>query len=132
MWDYEESPLDFDETPGGSPVFLPEPPRQRARPAKLVCLGRMYEWEPGTWVTKEGQKLRISEMEDGHLVNSLQVLKRRGFVGWRILSAYLGKGPRGDMAQEAFAQEADEVFSRPYHPAFDDLEDEVKRRGFRP
>jgi hypothetical protein len=101
-----------------------EPPRQRARPAA--------KWEPGTWVTKEGQKLKISEMEDGHLVNSLQMLKRQGFVGWRILSAYLGKGPRGDMAQKAFAQEADEVFSRPYHPAFDDLEDEVRRRGFRP
>lgn len=111
-------------TPGGSPVFFPTPPRQRARPAE--------KWEPGTWVTKEGQKLRISEMEDGHLVNSLQMLKRRGFVGWRILSAYLGGGPNGDMARDLFDHETDEVFSRPYHPAFDDLEDEVRRRGFRP
>lgn len=116
-WDY------VDGTPGGSPVFFPTPPRQRARPAK---------WEKGTWTTKDGRKLRISEMEDGHLVNTLQMLKRKGYVGWRTLASYLG-GPRpsGEMAQDAFNAEADEAFGRPYHPAFDDLEDEVRRRGSR-
>ncbi len=98
-----------------------------------MCEDRPAKWGPGTWITKEGQKIKISEMGDGHLVNSLQMLKRQGFVGWRTLSAYLyGPRPNGEMAQDAFDREADEAFSRPYHPAFDDLEDEVKRRGFRP
>ncbi len=103
--------------------LLPTPPRQKARPAK---------WEQGTWVTREGQKLRISEMGDGHLVNTLHMLKRKGYVGWRALSDYLrGPRPNGEIAQGAFDREADEAFSRPYHPALDDLEDEARRRGLR-
>lgn len=108
-----------EETPGGSPIFFSAPRPQRARPEKL---------EKGTWRTKDKRVLKISEMEDGHLVNALRMLKRDGWIGPRTLHSYLGPGPNGDMAQEMFAEEADMMLTRPVHPAVDELEDELRRR----
>lgn len=117
--DLDDYPFD-DETPGGSPVYLPTPRSRRARPEK---------WEKGVWVTREGKKLKISEMEEGHLRNALRMLKRKGFIGRKTALTYLGPGPSGEMAQLAFAEEADMMLTRPIHPAIDDLEAELDRRG---
>ena len=83
-----------------------------------------------TWKTRDGRVLLISEMGDGHLLNTVRMLRRKGFIGRSTLECYLSTdGPSGDAAQMAFDAECREVFSRPVSAELDDLEAEARSRG---
>lgn len=87
------------------------------------------------WTMRDGTKIRIKDMGDGHLVNTIRMLKRYGALVKRHTEMiYLcGPTPQGDMAEYAFNQEFDRVMDAdPEEFAPDILEDlcaEADRRG---
>ncbi len=83
-----------------------------------------------TWKTKDGRTLKITEMEDNHLINTICFLKRRGFINHRTWSTYFsGKEPNGEGALDAFNAEADYVLSFWPSASLTALEAEATRRG---
>jgi hypothetical protein len=84
------------------------------------------------WKTKDGQSIRICDLEDGHLVNILNLLER---LKGRLDAFYaLTAGPQGEMAMDCFDRECEAVWeSDPsiVHPLYDDLADEAEERGLR-
>ena len=59
----------------------------------------------GLWTQRDGSKIAITDMSDGHLQNARAMLARKGFVGEeaaRDIRECLGPGPSGEMATEAF------------------------------
>lgn len=90
------------------------------------------EKEVPLWTMRDGQKIAVKDMSDHHLLTSAAMLKRRGFIGMRALMSYLlGPGPNGEMAQDAFQAEMDEVFERPVNSFVDAFADEIVRRGLK-
>ena len=83
----------------------------------------------GIWTTKEGEKLKVSEMETSHLINAYCMCRRKGFVSPDTLSFYLTtSGPNGDMAQMAFEEELMAVVSAPVSVKMGNVERELERR----
>ena len=91
----------------------------------------------GFWKTREGQQVRIRDMDDRHLLNTLRMLQRHA---WRRLVAanlaYIdGPRPTADMAEMAFEAEADHVAELTTEDALEDmpkyqeLAEEARRRG---
>jgi len=91
------------------------------------------------WVTKDGQRLRIREIEDSHLVNILRLLRRNCEKRRKLAETqmFCGPGPRGDAACDAFDAELDQIMDgdwRQFIPRsraiqVQNLEDEAERRG---
>jgi hypothetical protein len=87
------------------------------------------------WKTKEGQRLRICDMKDSHLLNSIILLYRFTLAKmYETKKFYMGTpGPTADMAMMAFEQEFDHVMEstwEDYVPdKFNNLIKEAHRRG---
>lgn len=89
------------------------------------------------WETKDGKRIKIKDMEDSHLVNTIKFLRR--VAEHEIKSnqkAFLGFGyPQGEMAQDAYDQEErywneiteDELIGE-HFPCFDNMIEEGKKR----
>jgi len=88
------------------------------------------------WTQKDGVKIRICDMDDKHLVNTIVLIERNAKVehtkaGLEYLNC---REPNGEMAQEAFREEMDYA-QRPeseflYYPKiYVNLELERHRRG---
>lgn len=96
----------------------------------------------GTWTTREGVSLKIVDMEDGHLVNTVRYLRRRYFdqVFFEALSlsakaeSYAATAPEGaSYAAEGYAKsimetEGLDIILGEEMPVYLDLLQEVKRR----
>jgi hypothetical protein len=67
------------------------------------------EVETRFWKSKDGRKIAIRDLKDSHLMNIIKMLKKAGMDEARsTYSTYWrDEGPRGEMAQEAFQDEAD-------------------------
>ena len=63
------------------------------------------------WETRDGQRIRVRDMDDSHLVNTVRYLRRRfeKLAEFEALRMMLGPRPRGDIAQMAFDQEIDHL-----------------------
>jgi len=84
------------------------------------------------WITREGEKILISEMKDSHLINTFKMLKRKGFISPATLNAYVfGSYPNGDMAQLAFDQEYTAILDAPVYPKMGEIELEIEKRGLK-
>lgn len=82
------------------------------------------------WVTREGKRVHVDEMETSHVRNALAMLKRKGFIGPSTLKAYLVcEPPTAEMALMAFEDEFEEVMERPVSQMVDCFECELARRG---
>lgn len=82
------------------------------------------------WTCRDGTTIPLSNMSDQHLTNAYRMLRRKGFVSERTFWFYMrDKGPNGDMAQDAFQQEIEQVLDSQVSPWLDVLEVEIKRRS---
>ena len=89
------------------------------------------------WTTKDGHKIRICDMEDNHLVNTIKMLRRFGeHMKGRAEAFYITyPQPQGDMAQYYFDREFDQVMASTYEDyvpeTYNNLLMEAERRGIR-
>ena len=83
------------------------------------------------WKMKDGTKIKIKDMEDSHVLNAYKMLRRNGWIGISELVTYLGPGPSGEVAQEAFERECDYVFSCPCTSYIDSFEKELTKRNIK-
>lgn len=82
------------------------------------------------WTRANGQKVPIEEMGDHHLLSSIAMMKRNGYVSAADYSLYMtDPGPSAEMAQDAFAMEQDEMLERRPSALLDALESEAHGRG---
>lgn len=80
------------------------------------------------WKTKDGRKIRIKDLDDGHLVNCIKMIERN--VAW-LQSIIPPPMFNGEMAQLYADREYDRmVESGPdyFFPIYDDLCEEATRR----
>lgn len=99
-----------------------------------------YSMEPGSgyWQTKDGRIVKITDMGDEHLINSVRLLKRvvgkmrfsRDLAGLSVLNFV-----QGEMAEYAIESDlqldaglSDEEWLE-RHTAYEELVGEAKRRG---
>lgn len=96
--------------------------------------------EPGSgyWQTKDGRVVKITDMDDEHLVNSIRLLKRvvrkmrfsRDLAGWSALNFV--QGEMAEYAIESYleldARLSDEEWLG-VHTPYEELIGEAKRRG---
>jgi hypothetical protein len=88
--------------------------------------------QQGTWwKPKDGPVLKIRDMDDQHLRNSLKML-RRSYEVWLMktfLHSFAGEAG-GDMAQDMKSMEEEAwLQDPPTWPLLESLEQEVQRRG---
>lgn len=83
-----------------------------------------------TWTTRDGNIIKISDMSDSHLMNTIKLIERKYT---KTVGVYLtGPRPSGEMAQDAFDEEFDylnEEGPNGYNEAYDFLVEEAARRG---
>jgi|CXWL01.1.fsa_nt_gi hypothetical protein len=90
-----------------------------------------------TWTKKDGTKIRIKDMDDGHLFNTIKMLERNASV--KAYYFALLPEPNGEHAQDAFANECamlgdmgpEELAFYFYTDIYPDLVDEYHRRSKR-
>ena len=86
------------------------------------------------WTTKTGNKIRICDMSDSHLDNTIKMLERGAKARHgSLLNFYtFGPMPQGEMAQDCFDQEFDRLLEAEWtdflHPLYDNLIQEQQRR----
>ena len=81
------------------------------------------------WTTEDGREYQIKDMDTSHLKNTLNMLKRNGYVSTRTVMHYVGGPlPTGDCAQDAFDLELDEVLSRAPLHCMTAMEFELEKR----
>ena len=87
-----------------------------------------------TWTTRDGRVLRIVDMSDNHLINTIRMLRRKYVAKLATTVAWYATctGPQGDMASVAFDQEFDRLAEDDWRsvadPMFWQLVAESKRR----
>jgi hypothetical protein len=79
--------------------------------------------ENGLWVTQSGEQVLVIGMSDGHLVNTLRMLKRVAMMKLNIaISLYMHAPPlQGEMAQDAFDREFDDLLRKDWKECYDKL-----------
>lgn len=93
------------------------------------------------WTQKNGKKIRICDMTDSHLVNTIRMLDRVEDSSYeRALSNAYGALAfmRGEMAIASIESEIQHMeedwdgdIEAPHHPLYNDLMLEVERRGLK-
>ena len=81
-------------------------------------MSKLYRKQTKLWTTKDGRRLRICDMDNEHLVNTIKLLQRVAETK-KIHSVVLMTtcvGPNGDMAQLAF----DDAFDQTLESTFED------------
>ncbi len=96
------------------------------------------EKDCGIWITKDGRKIKTSDMTDNHLINSIKMLKRsvgklrihHEFSGWSALNFF-----NGEMAQSAIetaliqeGQMEDEEWLEYFTPYGELMKEAIKRK----
>lgn len=111
-----------DRTEGEYQASLVDPPDPEDEKRLAVVVQRV-------WTTKDGRKIKVGDMEDGHLVNTIRMLRRKYVTVDEFLSAcaYASSPMAGDMASMAVEQEIATMSIMPW--IFDDLVAEAARRG---
>lgn len=63
------------------------------------------------WTTKDGRKIAIKDMEGNHLLNTIRMLQRgaAALQSRETASFFMLGEPQGDMAQDAYHAEMDEL-----------------------
>lgn len=82
------------------------------------------------WTTKTGEKIRIKDLTDSHLLNILKLLERAKF-GQDNMIAGLACMMNGEMAQYYAEQDANNAAQESVDerfPIYEDLHDEAVRR----
>lgn len=81
------------------------------------------------WKTKEGKKLKISEMTTEHIINTINFLRRKGFIEFSVYESYLNSsGPSGEMAQDLYFRELKNVLNHIPSEHLDALNEELEKR----
>lgn len=82
------------------------------------------------WICKDGTQVRIEDMSDKHLMNTIRLIERAFTIA---VGRYLvGPAPQGEMAQDAFEAEYDALEEEgpgAVHPQYEVLCDEARERG---
>jgi len=114
--------------------------KRRQRDSNKKNRRRLFE--QGFWVTKDGHKILVVEMDDNHLQNTIRMIEQAG----QVRSPWSYPAPRGQHAQDAYYQECDawdEFWSQMYGvarerqvraffaPIYAKLVAEAKRRHLR-
>jgi len=84
------------------------------------------------WTTKAGEKVRVCDMTDSHLVNTIRWLQRAEFANGFALASL--PGPNGEHAQDAHDEWIRELAEREpgdVWPIYDDMVEEARERGLR-
>lgn len=87
------------------------------------------------WTTRDGRKVRICDMDDGHLINTIAMLQRAAEAERINNSVYYAvcAGPTADMASLAFDQECDAIWGSEWKDwvpeIYDNLVADAERRG---
>lgn len=82
------------------------------------------------WTTEDGRKIKISKLENSHLVNIVAMLLQKGFIGMRAYKFYMSaSGPKTDAGQDLFSQELDRILKSPVSLHLDNLIREATSRG---
>ncbi len=82
------------------------------------------------WTKKDGTKIRIKDMDDKHLMNTIRMLERSYEENLYMMMAGAAS-LQGDMACYYAEQAIDDAFAHPetiMHPLYDDLTEEATRR----
>ncbi len=82
------------------------------------------------WTCKDGRKIRIKDMDDGHLTNTIKFLKRQHAQALDISPPCF----QGEMAQMYAEQEYDNRMSSEVwdlFPIYMDMVEEAERRGLK-
>ena len=94
-----------------------------------------YRKQTTMWKTRDGHKLRICDMKDSHLLNSIILLYRFTLAKMRETKKFYMStpGPTADMAQMAFENEFDMVMESTWEDyvldKFNNLIKEANRRS---
>lgn len=82
------------------------------------------------WLMRDGTEIEISDMKTSHIINSLRMLKDKGYVSHEIVSFYIGcDRPNGEAANDAFDAEFNQVMNAPVTPYIKAFNDELESRG---
>lgn len=86
------------------------------------------------WTTKEGKKIRVMDMSDSHLVNTIKFLRKAASarISSDIDMAISTPPMNGEMAQELFEQGFEELLKETWQDRvptiYLDMEEEAERR----
>ena len=95
------------------------------------------ENDQGIWMTKDGKKIKISDMSDGHLINSVRLLQRtvgKMRLGHQLSGFSMLNFVNGEMAEMAIENalqqemEMDDEEWLEYHTHYEELIEEAKKR----
>lgn len=89
------------------------------------------------WKMKDGTWIAIKSMQTSHIINTLNMLSKRGYIGVssynKTRNFYLTcSEPSGEMAQDCFYAELNYVLEEQHkrvHPSIDYLNKELEARG---
>ena len=78
------------------------------------------------WTTKDGTKIRICDMEDSHLINTLKFLKRRANAQLEQYTSLTFSGcPNGEMASYYCDQMCDEIWNSTWEDYIPEIYDSL-------
>lgn len=90
-----------------------------------------------TWVTKEGQRIKIKDMTDSHILNTIRMLERNAKIyqevmipqAYAVLSSMRGEGAQFCMEQEIRSLEDADPTELIDCPTYDALVEEAMKRN---
>lgn len=96
-------------------------------------------YKRGYWITADKQVLKISDLDENHLINIVRMLARNAYIRAQRRNPWLLPEPRGEMAQDAYWHAVDVweseggtlgdvLYILAGHPAWPHLTVELKRR----